>query len=166
MSKIIIVDSKDSFIAFKERDDIVFDDCYRVSALWVENSKGEILLAQRAFTKKNGPGLWWPAVAWTVEEREDYEKNMYKEAQEEIWLSGIMFELWPKEIFHWKHQYFCQWYFCILDRDITQFQLQTEEVENIQWVSKKELIENIRLYPQLYTISMTQSSFLKSKIDS
>lgn len=59
MKEIIpIVDQNDEIIGYKDRADISSDDIYRVSALWVENSKGEFLLAQRGFMKKNGPGRW------------------------------------------------------------------------------------------------------------
>ena len=87
--KIIIVDEDDNIIGSKERNSIVSGDIYRVSALLIENSKGEILLAQRALTKKHDPGKWGPPVAGTVEEGETYESNIVKEAEEELGLKNI-----------------------------------------------------------------------------
>lgn len=50
-----IVNLDDEIIGYKERSKITSQDIYRVSALWIENSKGEILLAQRGFMKRNNP---------------------------------------------------------------------------------------------------------------
>ena len=55
-AKIIIVDENDNIIGYKERGTIEQSDIDRVSALWITNSKGEFLLARRAYTKKNNPG--------------------------------------------------------------------------------------------------------------
>lgn len=50
---IVIVNDQDEVIGHKERGTIAQDDIYRVSALWVTNSNGDILLAQRHHTKKH-----------------------------------------------------------------------------------------------------------------
>lgn len=91
-SKIIIVDENDTIIGHKNRDSMEDGDMYRVSALWIQNSKGDILLAQRSFDKRNDPGKWGPAVAGTVEEGETYESNIIKEAEEEIGLKNSHFD--------------------------------------------------------------------------
>lgn len=67
-SRIIVVNDQDEIIGLKERDTLVQADIYRVAALWVVNSAGDILLAQRKFTKTHDPGKWGPAVAGTVDE--------------------------------------------------------------------------------------------------
>ena len=51
-AKIVIVNENDEIIGSKERGTLNQSDIYRVSALWIQNSKGEILLAQRSFNKK------------------------------------------------------------------------------------------------------------------
>ena len=62
--EIIIVDENDQIIGHKVRGTLDQKDVYRVSALWVQNSNGHVLLAKRALTKKhsleNG-ALQWPA---------------------------------------------------------------------------------------------------------
>ena len=58
---IIIVDENDNIIGHKKRGTLDKKDIYRVSALWIQNPKGDILLAQRKFTKKHHPGRWGPA---------------------------------------------------------------------------------------------------------
>ena len=64
--EIIIVDKEDNIIGYKDRYKLDPSDIYRVSALWLTNSKEDILLAQRSFDKKHYPGKWGPAVAGTV----------------------------------------------------------------------------------------------------
>ena len=53
-----VVDANDIQIGLKEREDITSGDIYRVSALWLTNSNGDVLLTQRSYTKKNSPGAW------------------------------------------------------------------------------------------------------------
>lgn len=84
-----IVDEEDNIIDYKERKKLDLKDIYRVSALWIENSKGEILLAQRSFNKKHHPGLWGPAVAGTVEKGESYEENISHEIEEELGIKEV-----------------------------------------------------------------------------
>jgi isopentenyldiphosphate isomerase len=58
MPLIPIVDSDDNIIEYVERSQRKADQRYRVSALWITNSHGEILLAQRHRNKKHYPLLW------------------------------------------------------------------------------------------------------------
>jgi len=138
MKKEIIVDEKDKIIGFKEREQIKQKDIYRVSALWINNSKGEFLLAKRAFTKSNSPGKWGPAVAGTVEEGENYEENIIKETEEELGLKNINFEKGPKLRVTGKHNYFTQWYVLTINKSIKDFNIQEDEVAEIKWFSREE----------------------------
>ena len=87
--RIPIVNEEDEIIKIIDSTERMKGDIGRVSALWITNEKGEILLAQRSFTKKRDPGVWDPAVAGTVEEGETYEQNIIKEAEEELSKSKI-----------------------------------------------------------------------------
>jgi len=92
-----IVDDQDNLIGAKPRNEIDFkNDYYRISGLWLTNSKGQILIAQRLLTKDKDPGKWGPAAAGTLEVGETYESNAYKEADEEIGLTGVKFTQGPK----------------------------------------------------------------------
>ncbi|MDO8661039.1 MAG: NUDIX domain-containing protein, partial [Candidatus Woesearchaeota archaeon] len=87
--KIVIVNDNDEIIGYKDRDSIENNELYRVSALQITNSNGEILLARRHRNKKHDPLKWGPAVAGTVEEGETYLENIIKEAEEELGLKNI-----------------------------------------------------------------------------
>ena len=141
MVKIPIVDESDNILYLKERGDISLKEIYRVSACWILNSKGEILLAQRAYTKKNNPWKWWPAVAWTVEWKETYLENILREIHEEIWikLSSLDLKEWPYYLSTSKHNHFTKWFVAKLDLAITEFKKEDEEVESIKWRSKDQI---------------------------
>ena len=151
--KIPIVNEQDEIIWYKERSEVELRDIYRVSCLYIENPKWEVLLAQRWFLKTNAPGKWWPAVAGTVEEGESYESNIYKEAKEEIGLSWEMFTKWKKYRSTGKHQYFCQLYKLILDRDISEFIKEEWAVETIRWFTREELDNLCWESPEIFTNS-------------
>ena len=94
---IVVVDGEDNVIEHKSREAVDREGLiYRVSALWIKNSSGESLLARRARTKTHSPGMWGPAAAGTVEEGESYEKNIIKEAEEELGVENTSFDMGPK----------------------------------------------------------------------
>jgi isopentenyl-diphosphate Delta-isomerase len=148
--QIIIVNNQDEVIGYKERGAQSKQDIYRVSALWITNSKGDILLAQRKFTKSHDPGKWGPAVAGTLEEGETYESNILKEAEEEIGLKNISPVLGLKRRSTGEHNYFTQWYTLTLDKPARNFTIQEEEVEQVKWFTRKELEKKQLEYPENY----------------
>jgi len=153
--KMHIVDDNDNLLAYKEKSQIDFSrEIYRVSALWLTNTKGDILIAQRKISKDYDGGKWGPAVAGTVEEGETYEENIYKEAKEEIGLEGIQFVVGPKQQFTSPKHYFCQWYTARVDVPETEFVLQPEEVEAVVWISPQQLSQEILEYPDKYIADM------------
>lgn len=149
-SQTIIVNNQDEIIAHKTRGTLAKEDIYRVSALWVTNSKGDILLAQRKFTKSHDPGKWGPAVAGTVEEGETYESNIVKETEEEIGLKNITPILGPKRRVSGTYNYFCQWYTYVIDRPAEAFAIQEDEVEQVRWFTREELEKGLQENPQSY----------------
>ncbi len=120
------------------------------------NSKGEALLARRALSKSHDPGKWGPAVAGTVEKGESYEQNIYKEAEEELGIQGLKLEKEAKQRIHGKHNFFDQWFAVNLDWDISKFMIQKEEVEEIRWFSKKEILETFEKNPSFFLPSAKQ----------
>lgn len=150
-SAVIIVNEQDKIIGTKERRLVTPQDIYRVSALWVVNSRGQILLAQRKLSKKHDPGKWGPAAAGTVEVGETYDSNIYKEAQEEIGLTGATFTPIEKTFVEdGQTRYFCQGYGVVLDREITDFTPQPEEVEQLTWFYEEDLWKDLDSHPEKY----------------
>lgn len=149
-TKIVLVNEKDEVIGYKKRGTLSPFDIYRVSALWVTNSQGEILLAKRHHTKDHHPGKWGPAVTGTVEKGESYEENIIKEAEEEIGIKDFNFEIGPKTMVSNKYLHFTQWYLLKIDKEVDDFILQENEVEKVQWFSIKDLEEQFQKYPEKF----------------
>jgi len=155
-AKIIIVNKNDEIIGYKERGTLNQSDIYRVSALWIQNSKGEMLLAQRSFNKKHNPGQWGPAVAGTNDEGESYKSNIIKEAEEEIGLKNYHLKKAFYEFIDGEYKYFVQWFFALVDKEVKEFTIQEEEVEKIKWFSKEELTNEFKSSPEKFLKNMKQ----------
>lgn len=147
-TKIIIVDENDEIIGYKYRETLNKEDVYRVAALWITNSKGQILLARRHHTKKHHPRRWGPAVAGTVDEGETYEENIIKEAEEELGLKNILPKIGPKTKTNDEYHHFTQWYVLNLDKDIKELKIQEDEVEEIKWFYLEELKKQLQERPE------------------
>jgi isopentenyl-diphosphate delta-isomerase len=161
-SEIIVVNEQDESIGYKDRYAIVKGDIYRVSALWLKNSRGDSLLARRALKKVYDPGKWGPAVAGTVEKDESYEINIHKEIEEEIGLKDVKPQLGPKvRMSSIGRDYFVQWYTLELDKPAEEFIIDKEEVDQVKWFSPAELeramdqdpegfLKNMKRYTEIF----------------
>ena len=155
--KIQIVNEKDGFVGVKERSEVDYNvDIYRVSALWITNTAGQVLLAKRAALKDKDPNKWGPAVAGTIDEGETYDDNIYKEADEEIGLNGVEFTKGKKTHITFPRNYFCQWYFVVLDRDLSTFILQEDEVEELAWFDIAQIKQELQNKPEKYVPALKQ----------
>lgn len=141
MERVPIVDSNDEIIDYKNRDELDYrNDIVRSSSLWITNSMGQVLLAQRKLTKKTNPGKWSEAVGGTVANDDDYEATVYREAEEELGIVNEVFAIGPKQFVNGPPQnYFVQWYEAKLDWPIERFKPQEEEVEKIEWFDTQDL---------------------------
>ena len=122
-----------------------------MTGLWVENSLGQVLLVQRAFTKKNEPGKWGPAVSGTVEKGETYDSNIMKESREEIGLINCEFKKVEKLRIFGQHNFFVQWYFAKVDKRLEDFVLEDGSSECLKWFERKELKSALENTPEDFT---------------
>lgn len=158
LAKIIIVDKNDKMAGLKGWEDLSNEDIYRVSALWVKNSKGEILMARRALTKAHDPGKWGPAVAGTLEEGEAYNYRILKGSEKEIGLKNVKFKKGPKVkiMLVGRLRFFLQWYVIKIDKPLEEFKIQKNEVEELKWFSKDELKKKLQESPNEFIYSVNQ----------
>lgn len=153
---IIIVDELDTQIGTKAIDTVDWkNDIYRVSGVLISNAHGEILIAQRAFTKEHSPGAWGPSAAGIVEAHETYERNILKETTEElgITLDPHALTVGPKKLVarpNPDRRYFMQWHFVYSDIALHSFTLQKEEVADIKWISQGDLLEGLKTTPDIF----------------
>lgn len=158
MARIPIVDESDIETGFKNRSEIQLSDIYRVSALWITNSKGEVLMARRALTKTHDPGRWGPAVAGTVEEGETYETNIVKETLEELGVQVSIDDLerGPKALSQGTHKHWGQWFLYKTDWPIEKFTIPADEVAEIKWFTPAELLREFDKDPKQFVKSCKQ----------
>ncbi|MDP2933271.1 MAG: NUDIX domain-containing protein [bacterium] len=163
--RLIVVNEQDEIIGYKKRDDKNQKDITRVAGLWIFNTKGEVLIAQRTFGKIHDPGKWGPAVAGTVEEGETYISNIIKEAKEElgITLKEERLVIGSHEFRETSHKYFRQSYSAKLDLPIEDFKIQKEEVISIRWIAIEDLSTWIKERPQDFIASFP-TSFKERKV--
>lgn len=154
----IIVDTEDNVLEYRERSKVGTFDLHRIVAVWIVNDKQEVLIAQRALTMKNQPGLWGPAGAGTVAEGEEYAETAKRELAEEIGLTGI--KLVEAGKFSTDKAFgecrMCMVFTGVYTGSLTVLNLQKEEVAAVKWVGMTELSQDIERKPQNYVINMKQ----------
>lgn len=157
--RITVVNERDDVLGYKDSKDRDPRDIIRVSGLWLRNSKGEILIAQRALDKTHDAGKWGPAAAGTVEEGETYLSNTIKEAREELGVALNEKQLVPgAHLFReTSHRYFAQHYIAKIDMPLEDFKIQKKEVENLRWIGVEELASWIAEKPQDFIASFPDS---------
>jgi isopentenyldiphosphate isomerase len=161
---VIIVDAQDQEIGVKPRSELTPEDTVRVTALWLTNSQGDILLAKRSDTKPLYPGLWGPAVGGTVSQGETYDDNIARETAEEIGLTSLELRKGPKMYFDFKRRpRYTQWYFATIDRPAAAFSVQAEEVAEVKWFEPDWLLKDIAKHPELYLPSSARWDELISR---
>ncbi len=143
-------DRHDQLVGSKERTAIGRDEIYRVTALWLTNSKGDVLLAKRALKKRQGAGKWGPAVTGTVEKGESYLENMLREIQEELGVVSIQVVPGMKELVERDTTYFLQWFYGKMDEPACNFRIAYEEVAEVRWFTVTELRGALRHTPDLF----------------
>lgn len=155
MSRITVVDEQDNIIGYKERSALSDSDIYRVAGLWATNDKGEALIARRALTKSHNPGKWGPTAAGTVEEGEDYEQNIIKEAQEELGIKNLKPTFWFKVKPRSEgYRYFGCWYKATVNIPIEELVLQPDEVAEAKWITIDRLKEEVQTNPEDFIPSL------------
>jgi isopentenyldiphosphate isomerase len=155
--KIPIVNDTDQLLGYKEREEVDFSkDIFRTASLWITNSKGEILLAQRKQDKKVDPGKWAEAVGGTVEGEDSYLETVIREAEEELGLRGITITKGPKQFITTPCFYFVQWYEAVVDLPAEAFTIQPEEVEGVAWIERQALEKELQDIPDKYIDAMPE----------
>ena len=117
---------------------------HRVSHVWIFDGKDKILCQQRSLTKELGPGLWDPFFGGHLSPGESYEFAAQRELFEEIHLNIPQLEL--KIEFVYKNMLevgnnneFQAVFVITWNGDVNSLSFDDGEVEQISWISLKEL---------------------------
>jgi len=120
------------------------DIIHRSVYLFITNSNNQLLIQQRSFTKDKGPGQWAESVGEHVTYGETYEVAAVRGAREELGLDlqptyrdqGLFILPSQKE-----YSYIYQ---ATHESNLTN--LDTNEIEQVQWVAFDKLTDFIKIY--------------------
>lgn len=132
------------------------DECHskglrhRAVVVFIINSKGQVLLQQRSSSKRIWPNLWDITAGGHVLEGEFGFEAVIRETKEELELDIIKEELLyigSTISFNEKagmiDRHFNEYFIVNKDLDIDELRLQKEEVQDIRWFDKDEIIKKI-----------------------
>lgn len=128
---------------------------HRHASGWIMNKKGDILLQQRAFTKKKNPGKW-AKTGGHVDAGEEPIDAFKREVFEEIGLKLDDKDIINLEIFKSSkpsEHFFSHGYLFITDKKEDEFTLQKEEVNQVKYFTIEELEELKRKDDKNYTFA-------------
>ena len=142
-----LVDQTDKEIGYKKFEALNENDILRVAALWITNSKGEVLLAKRPISKRRDPNRWGPSVACVLEKGQTYLGVIKQAAKSEIGLEGFVTDEGKKLLVTGYNNFFCQLFSSQLDLEIETLELNKDEVTEVRWFSRAEIDVQLHANP-------------------
>ena len=155
MENVILIDSGDNPVGEMEKMEAhLKGSLHRALSVLIFNSKGEILLQQRAFSKYHTPGLWSNACCSHPRPGEDSLEAATRRLQEEMGFSAHLDKSFD---FIYKAQFenglieheFDHVFFGTFDGDPV---INPEEANDFKWVKPVKLMEDVRSLPEMYTV--------------
>lgn len=153
--KVVLVDEQDRVLGLMEKQQAhVAGLLHRAFSVFIFNEKGELLLQQRAASKYHSPLLWTNTCCSHPRENETYLEAAQRRLKEEM---GFSCELKPSFHFIYKAQLGDNLFEHELDHVFTgtysgEIHINPEEVEAFKWVSRQNLIQDMKENPENYTI--------------
>ena len=124
---------------------------HKAVTLCIINSKGEVLLQRRSANKKLWPNMWDITAGGHVLAGEFGFEAVIRETKEELGIElkkdEITFlgsSISKQEKGDIINNHFNEYYIATKDIDETKLKIQEEEVSEIKWISKDEIIEKIK----------------------
>lgn len=98
------------------------------------------------------PGLWTAAAVGTVPKSHSYEETARRELKEELGVSDAVLEFRAKAYYRasvGSRQ--IQTYGCIIDKEVDEFIIQKEEVDQIRWIEPGDLRDELQEHPERFS---------------
>lgn len=152
---VVLVDEQDNRLGLMEKQQAhVAGLLHRAFSVFVFNSKGELLLQQRAEEKYHSPLLWTNTCCSHPREDETYYEAAGRRLREEM---GFECRLEEKFHFIYKAQLGEKLFEHELDHVFTgiydgEIQVNKQEVADFKWISVDDLISDMNSNPEKYTI--------------
>ncbi len=118
------------------------EGCYhKIVSVWIRNTKGEYLLSKRSMEKLVSPGVW-ECTGGAVDVGETTLDAAVREVKEELGIDldpsrGVLARSTKHDLMH---EFYDVWVF-EEDIDIADIKLQSEEVSDVRWMTKKDVDE-------------------------
>ncbi len=154
MEQVILVDEQDQPVGLMEKQAAhIGPHLHRAFSVFVFNSKGELLLQQRALTKYHSPGLWTNTCCSHPRDGETVVEAAERRLREEMGMSCEM------------HEVYSFIYQAPVGQGLTEHEfdhvligqsdalpvVNTDEVASWKYMRLDDLKKDIELYPGLYT---------------
>ena len=154
MEQVILVDENDRQVGLMEKQAAhVNPHLHRAFSIFIFNSKGELLMQQRALSKYHSPGLWTNTCCSHPRDGETLTEATSRRLMEEMGMTCEMHEVYtfiyiaPVGQGLTEHEFDHVW----IGRSDDTPQINREEVESWKYVSLSDLKVDIQLHPELYT---------------
>ena len=154
MEFVILVDNNDRQIGLMEKQAAhIGPHLHRAFSVFIFNSKGELLMQQRAFSKYHSPGLWTNTCCSHPRSGETLEEATSRRLMEEMGMTCPMHEVYtfiykaPVGQGLTEHEF--DHVFIGQSDDIPN--INTEEVASWKYMRLDDLKKDLELYPELYT---------------
>ncbi len=151
---IALVDTNDKVTGYDEKQKVHLEGLlHRAFSIFVFNSKGELMVHQRALEKYHSPGLWTNTCCSHLPEGMEMEEATHRRLVEEM---GFDVELAYVDKFHYRIDF---------DNGLTENEIDhiyigffdglpnpnAQEVESYEWISLYDLQRDVKANPHKYT---------------
>lgn len=154
MEQVILVDEHDNPIGLMEKQAAHIEPhLHRAFSIFIFNTKGELLMQQRAFSKYHSPGLWTNTCCSHPRDGETVAEAATRRLMEEMGMQCDMHEVYtfiykaPVGQGLTEHEFD---HVLIGKSDVFPI-INTDEVASWKYMSLDDLEKDIALYPTLYT---------------
>jgi len=154
MEYVILVDENDRQIGLMEKQAAHIEPhLHRAFSIFIFNSKGELLMQQRALSKYHSPGLWTNTCCSHPRDGETLAEATSRRLLEEMGMTCDMHEVYtfiykaPVGQGLTEHEFDHVW----IGQSDAIPQINRDEVESWKYMSLSELSEDIKEHPEIYT---------------
>ena len=154
MEQVILVDEQDQPIGLMEKQAAhIGPHLHRAFSVFIFNSKGELLMQQRALSKYHSPGLWTNTCCSHPRYGETLEEATSRRLMEEMGMTCPMHEvytfIYKAPVGQGLTEYEFDHVFIGQSDDIPN--INTDEVASWKYMRLDDLKKDLELYPELYT---------------
>ena len=154
MEEVILVNEQDQQIGIMEKMAAhIVPRLHRAFSIFIFNSKGELLLQQRALSKYHSPGLWTNTCCSHPRQGETLENATARRLQEEMGLTCDMHEVFtfiykaPVGLGLTEHEFDHVFFGQSDDTPV----INTDEVASWKYMSLDAIADEMKVHPELYT---------------